>query len=316
MVDSESERVKHFKEIMPETEKSRRKGLEEFKPQPTDVFVVTPPKCGTTWMQQIVHGLRSGGSMDYDCIENVIPYIEMAHDCGYTDLDKDQGYFPRMYKTHSWYPHCPKGAAKYVFVLRDPEAAGISFYHFFNGWLFDKDTLLMEEFLLGFYTALGPAKSILENASTWDIISSWYPHRNDSNVLWLHYEDMLDDLPQCVEMVSKFIGIGEGDAELLDLVVKQSRFDFMKSHWEKFDERPMKTHFNWRWNRPSTAGTDGQNSKIREGGRAKVELSEALKEKFDLKWHTTIKPVTGYASYKELREGINKELGRKFSVQS
>ena len=56
--------------------------------------------------------------MDFEDIESVFPYVEMAHDYGYGDLDKDQGYSPRAYKLHTWYPHCPKGAGKYIFVLR------------------------------------------------------------------------------------------------------------------------------------------------------------------------------------------------------
>ena len=33
-----------------------------FKPRPDNMFVVTPPMCGTTWMQQILHQLPSGGA--------------------------------------------------------------------------------------------------------------------------------------------------------------------------------------------------------------------------------------------------------------
>ncbi len=33
-----------------------------FKPCPDNMFFVTPPMCGTTWMQHILHQLPSGGA--------------------------------------------------------------------------------------------------------------------------------------------------------------------------------------------------------------------------------------------------------------
>src|SRR5512147_1523610 len=70
-----------------------------YQSHPTDVFVVTPAKCGTTWMQQIVHGLRTRGSMDFDEITRVVPWIEMAQDMG-IDIYKPQPADPRAFKTH------------------------------------------------------------------------------------------------------------------------------------------------------------------------------------------------------------------------
>ena len=68
---------------------TRRKGRKEdgsseygrnFKPRPSDVFIVTYPKCGTTWMTQICHMLR-GGDMNYGEITEVCPWDEMAKIC-------------------------------------------------------------------------------------------------------------------------------------------------------------------------------------------------------------------------------------------
>ena len=53
-----------------------------FQPQPSDVFVVTYPKCGTTWVTQILHALRTAGSMDFGEITEVVPWDILAHDCG------------------------------------------------------------------------------------------------------------------------------------------------------------------------------------------------------------------------------------------
>ena len=75
------------------TEEGLIHGL-SFKPRPDDVFVVTPPKCGTTWMQQIVHQLRSDGDMSFDEICDVVPHLEHAYDTG-IDIEGEQNFQPR-----------------------------------------------------------------------------------------------------------------------------------------------------------------------------------------------------------------------------
>src|ERR1700704_5180170 len=102
-----------------------QRGL-DYKPDPTDVFIVTPAKCGTTWMQQIVHGLRTCGSMDFDEITRVVPWIEMAFDMG-LDIYAPQVAAPRAFKTHWDLSQVPQGG-KYISVVRDPKDAMLSLY--------------------------------------------------------------------------------------------------------------------------------------------------------------------------------------------
>ena len=81
-----------------------------FKPRSDDVIVVTPLKCGTTWIQEILHQLRSGGDMSFDEISDVVPFIEHAYDLQ-IDLNAEHNYQPRCYKQHACYPYCLTAAA-------------------------------------------------------------------------------------------------------------------------------------------------------------------------------------------------------------
>ena len=58
------------------TNQGRQKAM-SFSPRPCDVIVVTPWKCGTTWMQQIMHQLRSGCDMFFEDIDEAVPWIEL-----------------------------------------------------------------------------------------------------------------------------------------------------------------------------------------------------------------------------------------------
>lgn len=59
-----------------------------------------------------------------------------------------------IFKTHCWYDHCPKGA-RYVWVVRDPLDCALSFYKFFEGWLFEAGDVQLDEFIDQFILARG-----------------------------------------------------------------------------------------------------------------------------------------------------------------
>ena len=144
----------------------RAAALKTFKPRPTDIIIATPPKSGTTWMQQIVHGLRSGGGMDFDEISYVVPFIETAAMIG-IDLDADQVAQPRVFKTHQTYELCPKGAGKYVVVIRHPLDAYPSAYSFMNGWLISPPGIVS-------LTAYVRCRLSQESNFIFDTLKSWY----------------------------------------------------------------------------------------------------------------------------------------------
>jgi hypothetical protein len=71
-------------------------------------------------------------------------------------------------------------------------------------------------------------------------IQSWWPHINDSNVLWLRFEDMKTSLEDTVDRISAFLG-WRISADQRNKVLQYSSFDWMKAHSDKFT-RQVKSH--------------------------------------------------------------------------
>ncbi|EDQ92076.1 uncharacterized protein MONBRDRAFT_22879 [Monosiga brevicollis MX1] len=287
-----------------ETEEGRTKGL-EFKPQPTDCFVVTTPKAGTTWMQQICHQLRTGGSMDFDEISEVVPWIELAHDLDHP-LDAPQVAAPRVYKTHCWYDHCPKGG-KYIVVVRHPEDVALSFFNFFQGWYFEPGEIDITTFLREFWLKRGEPASRMQNASYHHHLTSWYHHRLDDNVLWVFFEDMKEHLEETVRRVDRFLGLHSPD-DVIQTAVEHSSFAFMKTHESQFDEHITKRKRNPACGLPVEAGLGG--GKVNQGqvGAAKAAIPSDVLSDIRDKWAKVVTPVTGHADYATFRAGMREEL--------
>jgi hypothetical protein len=278
------ERMKYFA-----TEDGWQRGL-DYKPSSTDVFIVTPPKCGTTWMQQIVHGLRTRGSMDFDEISRVVPWINMAHDMG-VDIYAPQAADPRAFKTHSKLSEVPKGG-KYIVIVRDPSDALVSDYHFMGEMFFDKDAVSLEEFAREDYI---PARDIHKH------ILAFWERRNDTDVLPLSFENIKADLPGTVEKVAGFMGI-DLDDELKEIVVRQSDIKFMQEHREQFEDHLVRKARSTAMRLP----LDGQLNKVRNGqvGESRNTLPDEIKQELELIWQEEVSPRISINSYEELRQQL------------
>lgn len=96
------------------------KAYRDFRPRATDVIISPLAECGTTWLQQIVHSLRTAGDMDFRDIYEVVPFIDVAPVLG-QDLTDDQPAHPRAFKSHCDWHAVPKGC-RYLVSFRDPLA--------------------------------------------------------------------------------------------------------------------------------------------------------------------------------------------------
>ena len=269
-----------------------------FRPRPTDVLIATFPKCGTTWLQQIVHGLRTRGSMDFDEITLVVPWLELALDLG-IDPDAPQVAEPRAFKSHlSWY-EIPKGG-RYLAMVRDPKDVLVSLYHFHEGWRFEPGAIAMGDYARNFF--LAPERG----RRYWQYVASWWPQRGREDVLLLSYEAALADVPGTVRRIARFIECPLDDA-LLDIVVRQSSIEFMKAHGRQFDDHVVRAARNAANGLPP----GGSSSKLRSGrvGDHVDTLPMDVREALDGIWLEEMEDRFGLGSYRDMLAAIGPACG-------
>ncbi len=250
-------------------------------------------------MQQLVHGLRTRGDMDFDEITAVVPWVEMAYDLG-IDLSAEQKAEPRAFKSHLAADDVPKGG-RYVIVIRDPKDAFVSLYRFLEGWMFEPGSISVSEF------GRGRALAAQGRRRYWYHLASWLRRRHDADVLMVTFEDMKSDLAANVRRTADFIGVPLDD-DLLDLVVRQSSIEFMREHGRHFDDHLIHQARNKFCGLPADAST----SKVRSGriGDHEADMPSEISDEFDANWQREITAELGFESYDALRD----QLARKFQA--
>ncbi|XP_058525180.1 amine sulfotransferase-like [Ochotona princeps] len=204
---------------------NRLENAENFEIRDDDVFIITYPRSGTMWMQQILSLIYFEGHRNRtENMETVrrVPFFEYS----YLGMDIGNRPSPRLFASHLPYYLTPKGLknkkAKVIYVYRNPKDILVSYFHLENSLnLFEAtDTIddFIEKFLDG--NVLG---------SLWfDHIRGWYEHRHDFNILFMMYEEMKKDLRGSVLQISRFLG-KELSEEDVDDIVNQATFENMKS---------------------------------------------------------------------------------------
>lgn len=204
-----------------------------FRPRPDDIFIASYAKSGTTLLQMMLYQMTTDGEMDFPHIESVSPFFEDCYRLGFNRFVETLPS-PRIFKTHLYYHHMPRGVRS-IYIVRDFRDVVVSAFHHYRmvrGWSPEQEFRVFADSMI-------TGKTFFE--SWFEHTQSWWPHRNDPDVLFLRYEEVIRDLPGTARRIAAWSGLPLTD-EALDRVVERCSLAFMKQHNEKFDPRLRQLH--------------------------------------------------------------------------
>jgi len=280
------------------SEKSIKNGL-DFQPKPSDVFVVTYPKCGTTLTTAIVHALRAPDIWDFEEITVVAPWDIIALDCG-QDLNAPQCAEPRLYKSHETWSTIAKGA-RYIYVIRHPADAFISFYNFLPAYMhLSPESITFEEFAQAIFAGLSHSGGIWSHFVDWIKAAQQFPDQ----ILIVAFEDLKKDLTQEIARISHFL-FPHDTTKDIRRAVELTTFEAMSARSTQFDD-----HFVFDCLKAQIGIDDGikhQATKVHRGSvGARAQLPATVLSMLHSRWTNTVQPALGCSDYSELLNLVHK----------
>nr|XP_043622997.1 flavonol sulfotransferase-like [Erigeron canadensis] len=190
---------------------------DQFKPLPSDIYLATLQKCGTTWLKALVfaivnrnHNYQINGSDSSNPLlfinpHKLVPDIEI--EVIRMNPTYAEGHSPRLFSTHTPYTSLPENIVNFgcriVYMCRDPKDVLVSLFYFANK-LRDTSRGLMtiEEAFEMFSKGISPGGPYWEHMKGYRKASL----ENPSKILFLTYENMKSDTVNNVKNLADFLG--------------------------------------------------------------------------------------------------------------
>ncbi|XP_078683178.1 sulfotransferase 1A1-like [Branchiostoma floridae x Branchiostoma belcheri] len=207
--------------------------VESFEVRDDDVFVSAYVKSGTTWVQQIVSLLSTEG--DLSEVNKIpifvrVPWLEIMDRTGSREpLPKvlRDAPSPRLMKTHMPYHLLPKqareGKGKIIYCARNVKDVVVSLHKMREGF----EHLPCGTFDENFQEFINPEQAAF--GFWWDVISEYWRHKDDKNMLFLKFEDLKEDLRGNVVKIATFLGKAPSDPRI-DEVTAMCTFSAMRDN--------------------------------------------------------------------------------------
>ena len=210
---------------------------DHFTHRPGDIFVCTPPKCGTTWTQTIV------ASLLWPAGDPPAPVMELAPwwDANFYPVEElvarlEAQTFRRALKTHlpvealPWYE-----TGSYLAVFRDGRDAFMSWVNHlasFRDEVRDRLNALAES--RGWQTMPKDDGDLHALYAKWIdlplplvMLRSWWQRRHLPNLRIVHFNDLKADLDGEMRRIAAFLGLAI-DERSWDAQVERCTFEAMK----------------------------------------------------------------------------------------
>lgn len=162
---------------------------------PDDVFLVSYPRSGNTWLRFLLGNLIDPENpVTFSNIESRVPEIYFNRDRFLRALPR-----PRMLKSHeSFQPHYPH----VIYIVRDPRDVAVSYYHHNVKTRNLGEDYPIERFVLRFI-----AGDFDRKFGTWrDNVLSWLAARGENpNFIMVRYEDLKSDTDGTLRTIVGFL---------------------------------------------------------------------------------------------------------------
>ncbi len=215
---------------------SVRKGA-GYVPQANDLFIVSQMKCGTTWLQQLAYevSMRGQGNLSdtgHVHLYAMSPWLESFNSISVKKAPRVGQNQRKIIKTHFPASLCPySDRAKYLYITRHPVSCFASTYDFTRTLVgpMAPDIQTMLERFCSDRMWWGPWPDHVKGY--WDLAKA------HSNVLFIHFEDMKQDVGATIRRVAEFLN-GSLTEEEITTVIDKCSFEYMKKYEELFEMSP------------------------------------------------------------------------------
>jgi hypothetical protein len=179
---------------------------------PDDVFLVSFPKSGNTWIRFLVANLIYPETpATFANIHRLIPDPSATTKKEFLRIPR-----PRIVKSHECFdPRYPR----VIYIVRDPRDVALSQYHYHRKLKRIADDYSMGTFVTRFLAGeTCPHGSWGQNVATWLITRE----EGDPRFLLLRYEDMVSDTPRELEKIAAFLNIAASPERIAQTVERSS----------------------------------------------------------------------------------------------
>lgn len=178
---------------------------------PDDVFLVSYPRSGNTWLRYIMTNLRfPDAEWSLLSVGSAFPEIRGIVHPSFAPS-------PRWIKSHE--PYTNK-YPKVIYIVRDGRDVAVSFYHWSGYYRSDS----FENYV---------KHHILARDGWHNHVKSWLENQSNSDILVVHYENLVHSPITELQSICKFVGLNRSSQEI-EIAINRSSFERQQSDFRKF----------------------------------------------------------------------------------
>ncbi|XVF49909.1 hypothetical protein PTKIN_Ptkin04bG0053900 [Pterospermum kingtungense] len=210
---------------------------DNFKPQPSDIFLATTPKSDTTWLKALLFTIVNQSRYGFSSHpllntppRDIFPFLDFYFHQNKPISDIESLPSPRLFSSQLTYNLLPKpitaSGCRIVSIWRDPKDVFVSQWHFMKK-LRSKElpTISLEEAYELF------CQGVSHYGPFWDHVSGYWKASLESpeKILMLKYEDMKREPSVQIKRLAEFLGLPfsleEQNEGVVQEIIKLCSFD-------------------------------------------------------------------------------------------